>query len=186
MSRSAPIVGGRGPGPAMLEPRRKRRAFTTALCMSLLLGLLGAVPAHAEVPTQNEVETALTCQCGCGLTVHSCNHVNCGSALPLKKEIGEQIVEGRSLSEILSHFENKYGEVVLSAPTTRGFNLAAWVMPFVVLGVGSLIVGVVLARWRGATNGGDRANMSSASSAEPSGDPELRARLERELRERDT
>ena len=163
-----------------------RTALLRASFVAVLV-LMGTV-VRAEAPTQNEVETALTCQCGCGLTVHSCNHVNCGSAIPLKKEIGEQISEGRSLPEILSHFENKYGEVILSAPTTKGFNLAAWVMPFVVLGIGGLIVGVVLWRWRGATNAQeDTPPISPVPSAEEtSSDDALRARLERELRERDT
>ncbi len=164
-----------------------RRIAIGALASLLLsvAGLLGTV-ARAEAPTQNEVETALTCQCGCGLTVHSCNHVNCGSALPLKKEIGEQIAAGRSLSDILSHFENKYGEVILSAPTTRGFNLAAWVMPFVVLAVGGLMVVVVLRRWRSGEPGEPPPVSAVPSSAESGADRELRARLERELQERDT
>lgn len=152
-----------------------------------LVVLCVGVAAFAAVPTQNEVETALTCQCGCGLTVHSCNHVNCGSAIPLKKEIGEQIAEGKSLSEILSHFENKYGEVILSAPTTKGFNLAAWVMPFVVLGIGGLVVGVVLWRWRTSSSKDSEPPVSAVPSpGESSADDELRARLERELQERDT
>lgn len=160
------------------------RALLLALLLASPLPLLGWSVACAATPTQNEVETALTCQCGCGLTVHSCNHVNCGSAIPLKKEIGEQIGDGRSLSEILSHFENKYGEVILSAPTTTGFNLAAWVMPFVVLGLGALMVGVVLWRWRGSTTR-QASPVTPVPSASDAND-ELRARMERELRERDT
>lgn len=164
----------------------KAHLVRLACLVIVAVGLLAASSARAEVPTQNEVETALTCQCGCGLTVHSCNHVNCGSALPLKKEIGEQIGEGRSLSEILSHFENKYGEVILSAPTTKGFNLAAWVMPFVVLGIGSLVVGIVLMRWRGATTHAEPPTGPAPSDVTTTHDDELRARLEQELRERDT
>jgi len=160
------------------------RALLLALLLAGPLPLLAWSAAQAETPTQNEVETALTCQCGCGLTVHSCNHVNCGSAIPLKKEIGEQIGEGRSLPEILSHFENKYGEVVLSSPTTTGFNLAAWVMPFVVLGLGALMVGVVLWRWRGSTHR-DASPVTPVPSTSDA-DDELRARMERELRDRDT
>lgn len=165
--------------------RLRTLTLAWSLFLAVTLGLLGT-PARAEAPTQNEVETALTCQCGCGLTVHSCNHVNCGSAIPLKKEIGEQIGEGRSLQQILSHFENKYGEVILSAPTTSGFNLAAWVMPFVVLGVGALMVTFVLWRWRGDTQTDTSPVTPVASAAERDADDELRARLERELRERDT
>lgn len=159
--------------------------FLLVILLSGVSGTLFVAPVRAEIPTQNEVESSLTCQCGCGLTVHSCNHVNCGSAIPLKKEIGEQIGEGRDLPEILSHFEEKYGEVVLSAPTTRGFNLAAWVMPFVILGLGGLVVGVVLWRWRGATTAEPPPVSPVPSDAESAAQSELRERLERELRDRD-
>ncbi len=158
------------------------------LLAAFLLGPAALVTARAEPPTQNEMETALTCQCGCGLTVHSCNHLNCGSAIPLKQEIGEQIAMGRSLTEISSHFETKYGEKILSAPTTRGFNLAAWVVPFVAIGLGGLFIGGVLWRWRhnqGAAGEGSPSSVRSVPN-ESEAERALRARLERELRERDT
>jgi len=37
----------------------------------------------------------------------------------------------------------------MSAPTTVGFNLVAWITPFVIVGAGGLIVGITLLRWRG-------------------------------------
>ena len=51
-----------------------------------LLALLAlAFTAAAASVTTKEIEEALTCQCGCGLTVHSCNHLQCGSGIPLKQ-----------------------------------------------------------------------------------------------------
>lgn len=155
-----------------------------ALALGALLAF--AAVAWAAVPTQNEMETALTCQCGCGLTVHSCNHLNCGSAIPLKKEIGEQIAMGRSLSEISKHFETKYGEKILSAPTTRGFNLAAWIVPFIAIGMGGIFVGVILWRWRSSQTERQATPVPTRRAPENEGERELRERLERELRERDT
>jgi len=156
-----------------------------AVFLSATTGPLGVAAARGVTPTQNEVETGLTCQCGCGLTVHSCNHLNCGSAIPLKKEIGEQIGMGRTLPQILSHFENKYGEMILSAPTTRGFNLAAWIVPFVVIGLGGLFVGVILWRWRESTDGDTPPVTPVPSASDDPAEHELRERLERELRERE-
>jgi cytochrome c-type biogenesis protein CcmH len=129
------------------------------------------------------METDLTCQCGCGLTVHTCNHLNCGSGIPLKKEIAEQIALGKSRADILAHFSTKYGEKVLSSPTTSGFNIAAWTVPFIAIGLGGLIIGVVLVRWRRSTGEAD----ASAGAASPvtQTDPDLRAKLERELAELD-
>ena len=54
------------------------------------LGLL-VLAAGASATTQQEVEEALTCQCGCGLTVHACNHLQCPSGEPMKKEIAERL-----------------------------------------------------------------------------------------------
>lgn len=134
--------------------------------------------ARAEIATQYQMETDLTCQCGCGLTVHSCNHLNCGSGIPLKKEIAEQIAAGKSREEILSHFSTKYGEKILSSPTTTGFNIAAWTVPFVVIALGGLIIGVVLVRWRRATDAPEGPATAPATT-----DPALKAKLERELDE---
>ena len=93
-------------------------------------------------PTQTGIEESLTCQCGCGLTVHSCNHLQCPSAIPLKKEIGEQLVAGATRPEVLAHFSNTYGEKILSAPTTSGFNLVAWVTPFTIYSGRRMKIGV--------------------------------------------
>jgi len=101
--------------------------------------------------TQSEIEEALTCQCGCGLTVHSCNHVQCPSGIPLKAEISEQLAAGKSGTEVLTYFSTKYGEKILSAPTTTGFNLVAWVMPFAVVLIAGALIVIFSRRWRRLT-----------------------------------
>lgn len=151
-----------------------------AALVGVTLTLATVTEVRAEIATQYQMETDLTCQCGCGLTVHSCNHLNCGSGIPLKKEIAEQIAAGRTREEILAHFSTKYGEKILSSPTTTGFNIAAWTVPFIVIALGGLVIGVVLVRWRRATDGQEAA----ATPAMPSTtDPALKAKLERELDE---
>jgi cytochrome c-type biogenesis protein CcmH len=103
--------------------------------------------AVASIPTTQEVEEALTCQCGCGLTVHSCNHLQCGFAIPAKQEVSQLVSEGKKRDEILASFVARYGEKVLSAPTTSGFNLAAWITPFLAVLVGGVLVGILSLRW---------------------------------------
>jgi len=104
----------------------------------------------AVTATQSEIEEALTCQCGCGLTVHNCNHLQCPSGIPLKQEIAEQLAQGLPRTQVLDHFATKYGEKILSAPTTSGFNLVAWTMPFAVLLLAAALVVRVTRRWRRA------------------------------------
>lgn len=184
MTERPTIATGRQHGP--LAARVSLSAGLAALLLAVAFAFavcLAPATVRAEIATQYQMETDLTCQCGCGLTVHSCNHLNCGSGIPLKKEIAEQIALGKSREDILAYFSTKYGEKILSSPTTSGFNIAAWTVPFIAIGLGGLIIGVVLVRWRRSTAAVD----SSAGSATPvaTTDPELKAKLERELAELD-
>jgi cytochrome c-type biogenesis protein CcmH/NrfF len=114
----------------------------------VLVLLLSPVAVSAQAPTFQEIEESLTCQCGCGLTVHSCNHLQCPSAIPLRQELREQLALDKGRDGVLAHFAEKYGEKILSSPTTTGFNLAAWVTPFVALFLGAGFVVFTLLRWR--------------------------------------
>ena len=40
-----------------------------------------------------------------------------------------------------------YGETLLAAPTKKGFNLTAWVTPFLAILVGGCLVVLTLIRW---------------------------------------
>jgi cytochrome c-type biogenesis protein CcmH len=115
--------------------------------------LFFSTSAYVLAVTTQEVEEALTCQCGCGLTVHSCNHLQCGFAVPAKKTIAELVAQGKGKEEITTYFVagdgnfSGYGEKVLSAPTTSGFNLAAWITPFLAILIGGVLIGAVSLRW---------------------------------------
>src|SRR5262249_17841134 len=146
-----------------------------AAAILLLAAVLSACAAVPE-PTQQEIEEALTCQCGCGLTVHACNHLNCPSGEPMKREIADRLARGESRDTVLAAFTARYGAKVLSSPTFRGFNWLAWATPFVVVLAAAAVLVVVIRRRVRTT--------ASAPSALPPGTPEdaaRRARLAREL-----
>ena len=124
--------------------------------------------------TQSEIEESLTCQCGCGLTVHSCNHVQCPSGIPLKEEIVGQLAAGKNRAEVLTYFSRKYGEKILSAPTTTGFNMVAWVTPFAAVAIAALLIVVASRRWR-------RQGVPAPVVVPDAGSAERRARLNAEL-----
>ncbi len=147
----------------------------------LLLALLMAAAPAIAAPTQQDIEEALTCQCGCGLTVHSCNHLNCGSGEPMKKEIAERLARGETRDQILAAFTTRYGEKVLSSPTFRGFNWFAWLTPFAaVLTAAAGLVIVIRRRVR------TTAAAAAPAPAVPGNETTaLRARLQRELEQLD-
>ncbi len=74
----------------------------------------------------------MMCQCTCGQILLECNHVSCPVSPSMREELTTAIASGQNDSLILQSFVQKYGAVVLAAPTTQGFNLVAWIMPFAV------------------------------------------------------
>jgi cytochrome c-type biogenesis protein CcmH/NrfF len=135
----------------------------------------------AETPTNAEVSEGLTCQCGCGLTVANCNMPTCGFSVPMRRDIDRMIGEGKTRAQIISFYRAQYGEKVLSAPTTEGFNILAWTMPFIALAVGGGLMVVAVGRWHSSA---PVAPADSKPGAQPSFDPELRRKLEKEIEER--
>ena len=51
--------------------------------------------------------------------------------------------------DILQGFVNKYGPVVLAAPTATGFNRVAWIVPYAALILGFGLVAVIVKKWKG-------------------------------------
>ena len=140
---------------------------------ALVLALL-FLTAPVAATTQQEVEESLTCQCGCGLTVHSCNHLQCPSGEPIKKEVAERLARGEDKETIIGAFRARYGEKVLSSPTFSGFNWFAWVTPFAAIVGGGVGVTVVIRRWL-------RKPPPPPPPSSGAADDELRRRLQREL-----
>ena len=149
--------------------------------------------ARAAAANRQEIAEGLTCQCGCGLTVANCNHPNCSFSVPMREHIDTMLAHGMGRAEIIAYFRKQYGEKILSAPTTQGFNLLAWTMPFVALLVGGGLVVLMMGRWRGGPSstpqspndsGSGNSDNSGKSDKSDKSDSALRERLERELRER--
>ena len=151
-----------------------------ALCVAFILlsAALYAFGSSAKTSGQ-EVSEALTCQCGCGLTVANCNHPQCGFSVPLREQIEKMIGQGMGRAQIIAFFRAKYGEKILSAPTVQGFNLLAWIVPFAAVFAGCFIVIGAIGRWRSER----RPNPSDAGEDLPVYAPKLREQLERELKD---
>jgi cytochrome c-type biogenesis protein CcmH len=136
----------------------------------------------AETTTNSEVYESLTCQCGCGLTVANCNMPTCSFSVPTRAAIDRMIDQGMTRAQIITFYRRQYGEKVLSAPTTEGFNLLAWTMPFIALALGGGMMVLAVGRWH---SNQPSAPADSKAGAQPvTFDPELRRKLEKELEER--
>lgn len=113
--------------------------------VALALGLLVSPALAATETPAAKVESRLMCYCGCtDLTVHLCN---CGTSAGIKDDIRERLARGQTPDQVVDAYVARFGEQIRSAPTTSGFNLLAWVMPFAVLFAAGAAVTLLVRRW---------------------------------------
>ena len=117
--------------------------------------LCGLVLAAQTVSTGDKMHVRLRavgeqlkCQCGCSYTVGSCNMLNCHFRTEVNDQLAQDIQAGASDATLLDKMKQKYGTLILAAPPSEGFNLVGWVMPFVALFLGLIVIRYVLKRWR--------------------------------------
>ena len=151
--------------------------MTSRIAAALLaLSIISGCSSDTTPSTQAAVEERLTCQCGCGLTVHTCNHLQCGFAIPVRKDIADSLAKGQTGDEIVHRYIAEYGEKILSSPTWTGFNLLAWYGPYVAIFVSGVIIIFVMLRWRRTTDAEPSLDAPPTPMSE-----EQRRRLDREL-----
>jgi cytochrome c-type biogenesis protein CcmH len=142
---------------------RGRLALISSVCVAIAAAL---VPLHVEAQKTDRgkaLGTKLMCMCGCGQILTQCNHINCPSSGPMLKELDAHVVKGEADDLIIQDFVQEYGEKVLSAPPTKGFNSIAWYIPGVAFVLGLGIVITLIRLWRQR----DVARLATASSAPP-------------------
>ncbi|NKB67917.1 MAG: hypothetical protein GKR89_12725 [Candidatus Latescibacteria bacterium] len=146
----------------------------------VLLLLLVAVPVPkagaADSHVVKEVAHDLVCLCG------TCNRESlatclCGYAQEQRDELGAALDAGQTKDRIIADWVARFGNKVLATPPAQGYNLLAWIVPFVLLLAGVVLLRWVLVNWR-ATHA-QTAPAAHASQPERSG--AHRAQLQREL-----
>lgn len=95
----------------------------------------------SEIDLSKEIMKQLACYCGCRLPANSCEgNMTCNEAKELHAEVNQLLAEGKSKDAVLDALVAKYGETILAAPTTKGFNLLAWTLPFLAILMGAFVV----------------------------------------------
>jgi cytochrome c-type biogenesis protein CcmH/NrfF len=140
-----------GSGSARLKPRPfkagtgLRRSTQIALLVLVILMFLGAGDDTARF---NSLGHRIMCTCGCGQVLLECNHVGCQSSDKMRNELLAALERGDNDDLILQGFVQNYGPTVIAAPTAKGFNRIAWIMPFVALALGMAFVLMVVRAWK--------------------------------------
>lgn len=102
----------------------------------------------------------LICMCGCQQTVLACNTPHCSWRGQMKTELKSDLGKGLSDSLVEQEFIQQWGTLVLAIPHRHGFDLLAWVMPWL-----AALAGLILLVWylrRGARSALTPAPLSEA------------------------
>jgi cytochrome c-type biogenesis protein CcmH len=157
-----------------LKPASKLARVAQALLLAAVVCFsLGATDPGTRF---NKIGGKLMCSCGCAQSLLGCDHVGCPNRGSEMDQLRDGIANGQSDEVILDGFVARWGATVLGAPTTKGFDLLAWIMPFAVAAVA--LIGTILLVRNWAKN---QPKLASASGTQA--DP-VRARAETEMRER--
>lgn len=119
-----------------------------ALVLALFLSLWIAPPALATQTGLEEQARQIAAELRCPV----CQNLSAADspselAQQMRAIILQQLKEGKSPDQIKAYFVSKYGEWVLLAPTAKGFGLLIWVLPYVAVVGGIVLVLYVVRRW---------------------------------------
>lgn len=102
--------------------------------------LRDSLTAADSDPVLIATERRLRCTCGCTLDIYTCRTTDftCTYSPALHKEIKALFAAGKTPEEVIGVFVAREGEAILMAPPARGFNLAGYLVPGLVMAAGAL------------------------------------------------
>jgi cytochrome c-type biogenesis protein CcmH len=133
-----------------LNPKTKpgKQGRKTAQLIFLCLAIFAFVGAADPATRFTEIGHQMMCICGCNQILLECNHVGCPASDGMRNELMAAVSRGDSDSLVEQSFVQKYGPPVLAAPTTKGFDRAAYIIPFAALCFGFGLVVMVVRAWK--------------------------------------
>lgn len=160
--------------------KRASQIVILALSIGLLMG------SDSQAVRYEKLGGKIMCTCSCGQMLLKCNHVGCPNSSRMIAQLHDQLGDGRSGvsasaagnksdEDVLNFFRTEWGVTAVVEPSQHGFELLAWILPFVGLIAGTILLVIVVTKWK------RRPAVTNASEAvlDPQMDA-LRARARRE------
>src|SRR2546425_3191536 len=168
-AQSPDSLPGTGPSGKLWDPSRAGRPFDP----------VSAADNDAAIQA---IEKQIHCTCGCNLDVYTCRTTDftCGTSPAMHRRVVALAGQGKTAQEILAAFVKQNGVSILMAPPKRGFNLAGYFVPSLVILIAGAILTLALRRWSRAA-GLPPSPASSRVSSAVTASPEELERLRREL-----
>jgi cytochrome c-type biogenesis protein CcmH/NrfF len=129
---------------------RSRRLAALFLCFAAISAATFVAPVEAQTDRAHQIGGKFMCMCGCNQVLTQCNHIGCTTSTAMLKQIDDSLARGDSETAITQSFVQEFGTTVYAEPPKTGLSLIAWVMPSIYLLAGTLLVLLVISRWRAA------------------------------------
>src|SRR5271168_2937415 len=120
----------------------------TLQCAVLAVAVVALTGAGDPASRFNNLGHQLMCICSCNQILLECNHVGCPDSDGMRNELMAAVSRGDSDSLVEQSFVQKYGPTVLAAPTMKGFDRVAYIIPPVILVLGFGLIVMVVRSWK--------------------------------------
>jgi cytochrome c-type biogenesis protein CcmH len=122
----------------------RRLVAALAVLVALSAASAGADAAPQQRTSLNAVESEVMCvSCGVPLAI-----ADSPQADAERREITEQVKQGKTKQQIIDNLVDTYGDRVLASPKDKGFGLAAYLVPIVLVILALAALAIYLPRWR--------------------------------------
>jgi len=167
-AQSPDSLPGTGPSGKLWDPSRAGRPFEP-------------VRAADNDAAIQAIEKQIHCTCGCNLDVYTCRTTDftCGTSPAMHRRVVALAEQGKSAQQILDAFVQQSGVAILMAPPKRGFNLAGYFVPSVLILAAGVVLTLVLHRWSRAALPAAPATRGPQIPASPDELERLRRELDR-------
>lgn len=118
-----------------------RRFKSSLLAVVLTAAALAQSSSALLTPEIRRVGGRLACLCGtCNNTVGDCPMLECHYTKPMRERIAAMQKLGMNDEEIVQATVKEKGYQALAAPPEEGFHLLAWIMPWVAVSLGLVVI----------------------------------------------
>ena len=124
--------------------RRPRTYVSVLAALALGFSPVGAATT-AEIKS---VAEELVCLCGNCPRESLATCLCTDFAVPEREAIGLALDQDQTRQQIIDGYVARFGPKVLASPPHEGFNLLAWIAPFLALLFGVALVRTLLVRWK--------------------------------------
>jgi cytochrome c-type biogenesis protein CcmH/NrfF len=134
----------------MTSSNRKRRAVLARVLLltAASLPLLSAPAVAQQTDRAKQIGGKFMCMCNCSQVLTQCNHVGCTTSASMLKGLDQAVARGDSEEKITQALVQEFGTKVYAEPPKSGLSLVAWTLPSIYLVAGTILVILVISRWR--------------------------------------